>query len=107
MMYETTNNDDNKTHYYIAVGMSKQHPLDIVHDKRIATETARENALTNPIIVMYDVPKAFDNYAFKRMFEMYASTMDLDFVKTVEEKKKIEDDMFRKEWSFYLNKKDE
>ena len=104
MMYEATNNDDHKTHYCLTVGVSKQHPMDIVHNKRIATESARLNAITDPIIVMYDIPADFSNYAFKAMISVYASLMDLDFVKTVEEKKKIEAEEFKKEWAFYLDK---
>ena len=105
LMYETQNKDTNKTINFVTVGMSKQHPQDITHDKKIALETARINALTDPCMVFYNVSSSFDNHTFKRMMEMYVETMDLDFVMTRDELKNAEKREFEKEWDFYLNKK--
>lgn len=104
MMFEAENNSTGKTEYFVTIGMSKQHPQDIVHNKKIAMETARENALTDPVMVMYNVSPSFDNYTFKEMMSMYHNTMDLDMIMTTEELKKKECEEFNKEWAFYLNK---
>ena len=87
------------------MGVSKQHPQDIKHDKKIALETARINALTNPCMVFYNVSSSFDNYTFKQMMDMYVNTMDLDFVMTRDELKKAEKREFENDWAVYLNKK--
>lgn len=105
LMYEAQNKDTNKTTNFVTVGISKQHPRDIKHDKKIALETARINALTNPCMVFYNVSSSFDNYTFKQMMDMYVNTMDLDFVMTRDELKKAEKREFENDWAFYLNKK--
>ena len=105
LMFEAQNKDSNKTVNYVAVGVSKQHPMDIKNDKKIAIETARINALVNPCIVFYDAPSSFDNFTFKKMMDTYVDTMDLDFVMTRDELKNAEKREFEKDWNFYLNKK--
>ena len=105
LMYEAKNKDTGMTNYYVAVGMSKQHPQDIVHNRKIAMETARVNALMDPCMVFYNVSKNFDNYSFKQMMRTYVETMDLDFVMTKDELNKIEQENFKKDWDFYLKKK--
>lgn len=105
LMYEAQNKDTNKTTNFVTVGISKQHPRDIKHDKKIALETARINALTDPCMVFYNVSSSFDNYTFKQMMDMYVNTMDLDFVMTRDELKKAEKREFENDWAFYLNKK--
>ena len=74
-------------------------------DKKIALETARINALTDPCMVFYNVSSSFNNYTFKQMMDMYVNTMDLDFVMTRDELKKAEKREFENDWAFYLNKK--
>lgn len=105
LMYEAQNKDTKKTTNFVTVGISKQHPRDIKHDKKIALETARINALTDPCMVFYNVSSSFDNYTFKQMMDMYVNTMDLDFVMTRDELKKAEKREFENDWAFYLNKK--
>ena len=105
LMYEAQNKDTKKTTNFVTVGISKQHPRDIKHDKRIALETARINALTDPCMVFYNVSSSFDNHTFKQMMDMYVNTMDLDFVMTRDELKKAEKREFENDWTFYLNKK--
>lgn len=105
LMYEAQNKDTNKTTNFVTVGISKQHPRDIKHDKKIALETARINALTDPCMVFYNVSSSFDNYTFKQMMDMYVNTMDLDFVMTRDELKKAENREFENDWAFCLNKK--
>ena len=107
LMYEAQNKDTNKTTHFVTVGMSKQHPQDIKHDKKIALETARINALTDPCMVFYNVSSSLDNYTFKRMMEMYVETMDLEFVMTRDELKKSEKRAFENDWVFYLKKKND
>ena len=105
LMYEAQNNDTNRTTNFVTVGMSKQHPQDIKHDKKIALETARINALIDPCMVFYNVSSSFDNNSFKRMMEMYVETMDLDFIMTHDELNKADKRAFENDWTFYLNKK--
>ena len=105
LVYEAQNKDTNRTTRFVTVGMSKQHPQDIKHDKKIALETARINALTDPCMVFYDVSSSFNNYTFNRMMEMYVETIDLDFIMTRDELKKAEKKEFENDWMFYLNKK--
>ena len=108
LVYEAQNKDTNRTTRFVTVGMSKQHPQDIKHDKKIALETARINALTDPCMVFYDVSSSFNNYTFNRMMEIYVETIDLDFIMTRDELKKAEKKEFDNDWAFYLNKnKDE
>ena len=108
LMYEAQNKDTKKTTNFVTVGISKQHPQDIKHDKKIALETARINALTDPCMVFYNVSSSFNNYTFKQMMDMYVNTMDLDFVMTRDELKKAEKREFENDWAFCLNeKKDE
>lgn len=103
MMYETKNKDTDRTDRFITIGVSKQHPADIRHNKRVAIEVARTNAIIDPIMTMYNVSENFNNYSFKQMMDAYVSTMELDFVMTTEEKKKYERMQFNKDWNFYLN----
>lgn len=103
-MFEAKNKDTGMTEYFVTVGVSKQHPTDLVHDKKTAIEVARENSLMDPIMVMYNVSESFDTYAFKNMMDTYHSTMKLEMIMTREEKKKKLDESFKKDWEFYLNK---
>lgn len=105
LMFEAQNKDNNKTVNYVTVGVSKQHPMDIKNDKKIAMETARINALVNPCMVFYNVSPSFDNFTFKKMMDAYVDTMDLDFVMTRDELKNAEKREFENDWDFYLNKK--
>lgn len=105
LMFETKNKDTNKTTYFVTVGMSKQHPQDIKHNRKVAMETARVNALTDPCMVFYNISPNFDNYLFKEMMETYVSSMDLEFIMTTEELKKAERKEFEKDWNFYLKNK--
>ena len=105
LMYETKNKDTNKTTYFVTVGMSKQHPQDITHDKKVAMETARVNALTNPCMVFYNVSSGLDNYTFKRMMDAYVDSMDLEFIMTKDELRNAEKKEFEKDWAFYLKNK--
>ena len=105
IMFKARNNDTGMSSYFVTVGMSKQHPEDLHNDKKVAMETARINALTNPVIVMYDVSSTFDNYNFKRMMEAYVDTMQLDFVMTKDELRKKKEAEFNKDWEFYLKNK--
>ena len=103
-MFSAKNKDNGKTEYFVTIGMSKQHPMDLCHDRKLATAVARENSLIDPIMIMYNVSPNFSNYAFKEMMNMYYGTLELDMVMTKEEKRKKEQEEFNDEWSFYLNK---
>lgn len=105
MMFAAKNKDTGKTENFIMVGISKQHPQDIIHNKRIATEVARENALLNPVMILYNVSPFFDNFTFKQMMSAYHDTMDLDMVLTHDECKKKKLEEFNNEWDFYLKTK--
>lgn len=107
LMYKAKNKDTNMTNYFVTVGMSKQHPQDIVHNRKLAMETARVNALTNPCMIFYNVSPKFDNFSFKQMMDVYVDTMDLDFIMTNDELKKLECEKFNKDWEFYLKNKNE
>lgn len=66
----------------LMIGISKQHPCDSKCDKDMAYSAAQEKAFANPDIVMYNVPKYFSNYNFRKMMKWYIDAMDLDFIKT-------------------------
>ena len=70
------------------VGVSRQHPRDIKIDKELAYETAHLNALFNPQMII-EVGDAFTQYNFREFAKNYVDTLDLQFVKTVQE---IEED---------------
>ena len=85
--YAVKNMSTNKTENVVLVGMSKQHPEDIHHDKKVAMENARINALIDPFLVMKNVSDNFDKHNFVEMITAYHASMDLDFIMTSEEVK--------------------
>ena len=85
IMYEVENTVKHKTEYVVLVGLSKQHPEDIHHDKKVALETARVNALMDPFMTIKNVSKNFDRTTFVNMMTNYLASMDLDFVLTADE----------------------
>lgn len=85
--YAVKNTLTNRTEYVIMVGMSKQHPEDIHHNKKAAIENARINALIDPFLVMRNAPKDFVKTHFVEMMRPIHATMDLDLIMTADELK--------------------
>ena len=85
--YAVKNMLTNKTENVVLIGMSKQHPEDIHHDKKVAMENARINALIDPFMTMKNVPDDFAKQNFIEMIKAFHSSMDLDLIMTAEEVK--------------------
>ena len=96
--YAVKNLDTNKTEYVVIVGMSKQHPEDVHHDKKIAMETARINALIDPFMTIRNVSKEFTKQQFIDMVRAFHTSMDLDFIMTSEEANRKQAINEEKEW---------
>ena len=65
----------------LVVGLSKQHPYDTKVDKEYGYEVAKENMLTNPIMVI-EVQGKFNYGRFRDIIEHYLDNMKLEFIKT-------------------------
>ena len=83
-IYKIYNSDSKMTEYWAHMGMSKQHPTDIMVNKEIGYEIANKNALNNPFCIM-QVNKRFGEITFRDMMRSYIHDMDLEFIKTAEE----------------------
>ena len=70
--------------HVLHVGVSKQHPSDIVVSKQLGMEIAHENALINPVCIM-EVGSNWHRYHFVEFAKLYIDGLDLQFVKTSEE----------------------
>lgn len=88
-LYKLKNFETNLNEYVLHIGMSKQHPDDRHINKGIAMEVAVENALIDPFAVIKLDNSNFTNFDFKRLVNVYLSTMNLKFVRTKEESEKI------------------
>lgn len=84
-LYSVENTDTHRNENVLLIGMSKQHPEDIHHDKKIAIESARINALMNPFMTIENVSEEFNKMHFVDMMKTYLSSMDLDLIMTSEE----------------------
>lgn len=71
----------------LIVGVSKQHPNDQKCNKQLAYEVAQAHALFNPDIVFNTVPEYLTLFNFSKMMEWFVDGMDLEFIRTSEEKK--------------------
>lgn len=83
-IYKIYNSESNMTEYWAHMGLSKQHPTDIMVNKELGYEVANRNALDNPFCVI-QVNKSFGEYTFRDMIRPYIDDMDLEYVKTAEE----------------------
>lgn len=83
-VYKIFNSETKLTEYWAHVGMSKQHPTDIMVNKQLGYEIANMNALENPFCIM-QVNKHFGENTFRDMMRAYINDMDLEYVKTAEE----------------------
>ena len=78
--------EDDNHNRILMIGISRQHPNDHQCNKEIGYESAMMKAMTNPDIIMNTVPKFITKYNFNRMCEWYLDGMDLEFIKTSQEK---------------------
>lgn len=86
-VFKVKEGDVTKTILYI--GMSKQHPCDSKCDKEIAIEQAQVKAFDNPIMV-YEVQEGQSpKYIFYDFADMILGTLDLEFIRTSKEIKKL------------------
>lgn len=76
--------------YILMVGISLQNPMDIIEDKKVAESWANARAIVDPYLVM-TVNKHFAGKQFIATCELILSTLNLQFVKTGEERKKTID----------------
>ena len=83
-IYKIYNTNSEMTEYWAHMGLSKQHPTDIMVDKNLGYEVAYENALNNPFCIM-QVNKSFGENTFRDMIRPYIEDMDLEYIKTPEE----------------------
>jgi len=97
--YKVTDLLTNKTTYVVHIGVSKQHPMDRVHNTSIAIEHARVNALIDPVIILNDVSKDFNKTEFDMISTIYEGQMNLDFVCTKDEAAAIEKKKLIEDWS--------
>ena len=67
-IYKLYNTNSGMTEYWAHMGLSKQHPTDIMVDKNLGYEVAYENAINNRDII-----------------RSYIEDMDLEYIKTPEE----------------------
>ena len=77
---------DHEGNKCLMVGMSKQHPNDNKCNKEIAYEEANKRSLENPDIIFYTVPERLTLFNFRKMMEWYIDGIDVQFIKTKEEK---------------------
>ena len=71
--------------HILHVGVTRQHPDDLVTDKKLAVEMAATNAFIAPAITM-EVGPNFDKYVWEDLCHVYINSLNLEFVKTREEK---------------------
>ena len=83
-IYKIYNSESNMTEYWAHMGLSKQHPTDIMVNKELGYEVANNNALNNPFCII-QVNKSFGEHTFRDMIRPYIDDMDLEYVKTTEE----------------------
>lgn len=83
--------EDNDGNRIMLCGIARQHPNDTRCNKQVAYEVAQLRALSDPDLVINTVPKYINNFNFSRMMSWYVDGMNLEFIKTKEEIKKIGD----------------
>ena len=83
-IYKIYNSESNMTEYWAHMGLSKQHPTDIMVNKELGYEVANNNALNNPFCII-QVNTSFCEHTFRDMIRPYIDDMDLEYVKTAEE----------------------
>lgn len=84
-IYKLYNSNNGMVEYWAHFGLSKQHPDDIMVNKELGYEVAQYNAMNNPFCIL-KVNKQFGEHTFRDMIRPYIDDMDLEFVKTSEEK---------------------
>ena len=87
-VWKVFNKETNLYEYQALFGLSKQHPDDANVDKKLAYETANMNSFTRPFIQM-QVNKCFGENTFRDIIRAYIADMDLEFIKTRDEKLNI------------------
>lgn len=70
------------------IGVSRQNPCDSRCNKQIAYENAMLKALTDPDIVINNVPEHVTELNFNQMFKWYVDMIDLQYLKTRQELEK-------------------
>ena len=69
----------------MTIGISRQNPCDSKCNKNIAYECAQMKALTDPDIVINNVPTYVTKFNFAQMMSWYVDMMNLEYLKTRQE----------------------
>lgn len=88
-VYKVWNTKTKMNEYWLFAGLAKQNPVDLNCDKQIANETAMKYALMDPFMIM-QVGKSFGQHSFSDMMAIYVDDLDLEFIKTSQELKNIQ-----------------
>lgn len=75
----------------LVCGVSRQHPNDAKCNKQASYEAAQYIALTNPDIVINNVPEYLNDVNFGKMMSWYVAAMKLEFIRTNKEIKNMGD----------------
>lgn len=98
-IYKTFDTKTNATRYILLVGLSKQNPSDLIHNKKVAIETAQEYACTEPVMtILLDHCPGF--HEFRDYAIPYLKMAKQKFVMTAQEKEVA----IGKQYSHFINK---
>jgi len=69
----------------MTIGISRQNPCDSKCNKSVAYESAQMKALTNPDMIINNVPEYVTEFNFGKMMSWYVDMMNLEYIKTRQE----------------------
>jgi len=78
--------EDDNHNKVLTVGISRQHPNDIKCIKEEGYEAATLKAMFEPDIIFNTVPKKITKFNFRQMCKWYIDGMDLEMIKTSQER---------------------
>lgn len=88
-IYKAEDERTKQTRYILQIGISKQNPADLIHDKKVAIEFGQEQAMTEPVMtILLDHQPGF--YEFREYARTYLVCNKQKFVMTAEEKQVYE-----------------
>lgn len=88
-IYKTEDVRTKETRYILQIGITKQNPSDLVHDKKVAAEYGQEQAVSEPVMTIL-LDHQPDFYEFRDYTHPYMANNKQKFVMTVEEKEVYE-----------------
>lgn len=88
-IYKAEDERTKQTRYILQIGIAKQSPTDLIHDKKVAIEAGQEQAMTEPVMtILLDHRPGF--YEFRDYVKPYLLNGKQKFVMTAEEKQVYE-----------------